>query len=87
MYGWTTWGNVEDPRESYKEIGPLQLFKHWTGPIVAVPEKTPRLDAFLMLAQMNDYLEALHETTQPVIPFETVPADDVPCGSDHCREC
>ena len=57
MYGWSTWGSFDPPEAYYTEFGPMQLFKHWTGPIVAVPKSIPRDDAFLMLAQMNDYLE------------------------------
>ena len=63
MCGWTTWGNVDlgDANENYREIGRVQLFKHWTGLIVAVPESIQRADAFLMLAQMNDYLDDGHD--------------------------
>lgn len=61
MYGWSTWGNVDlgDANENYRKYGRVQLFKHWTGPIVCVPESTPRHEAFLMLAQMNEYLADL----------------------------
>lgn len=65
MYGWTTWGRIEteDLSDYYREIGPLQLFKHWTGPIFAVADSSfeSRDDAFLALAKMNDYLEGMHE--------------------------
>lgn len=59
MFGWTTWGRYDPPNESYEEIGPLQLFKHWKGLIVGVPEGVPRDEAFLTLAQMNEWLEEM----------------------------
>jgi hypothetical protein len=63
MYGWTTWGRIDtaDLSDYYRSIGPFQLFKHWTGPIVAVPESIDRTDAFLMLAHMNDHLEVMRD--------------------------
>jgi hypothetical protein len=76
MYGWTTWGGIvpANGNPAYREIGPMELFKHWTGPIVAVPVSVPRDDAFLMLAQMNEHLEAVRETDAILADPETMAA-------------
>ena len=64
MFGWTTWGGFDpgDANEAYREIGPMQLFKHHTGLLVAIPESYDRNDAFLALAHMNEHLEDVAET-------------------------
>ena len=66
MFGWTTWGGFDpgDANENYREIGPMQLFKHHTGLVVAVPKSVDREDAFLALAQMNEHLDDLTETAR-----------------------
>lgn len=52
MFGWDSWGRSEMPGA----LGPARIYKHYTGVFVAVAESYEG-DDFLLLSQMNEYLE------------------------------
>jgi hypothetical protein len=74
MYGWTTWGNFDpgDANNNYRGIGPMQLFKHHTGLMVALPVGCDIGYSCLALSHMNEFLEDMQYAEQCNEAYEEV---------------